>query len=107
MSEFAAQLAQRRQLLLQDCAKQREELGVYAQTMRRSLASLDNGISVLQRLRRQPLLVAGIAFGLIVLKPQRFFKKAQTALAFWQGAQRVLPVVLPLLQGVWRKWRGK
>ncbi len=107
MSDFAAQLAQRRQLLLQDCAKQREELGQYGQQMRRNLASIDHGLSLFARLRQQPLLIAGIAFGLIVLKPQRMLKKAQTALAIWQGVQRVLPVVLPMVQGMWRRWRAK
>ena len=107
MSPASARLAQRRQQLLLESDQHRQELSVFASNFRRNLASIDRGMSVLERLRRQPLLIAGLAFGIIVIKPQRILKKAQTALAIWHNVQRFLPIVQPLVQGLWQKWRTK
>lgn len=107
MSPTTARRAQRRQELLLESDQHRQELSVFASSLRRNLATIDHGMSVFERLRRQPILIAGLAFGIIALKPQRFVKKAQTALVIWQNVQRFMPIVRPLVQGLWHKWRAR
>lgn len=105
MSRTTEQLAQRRQQLLLESAAIREDFSAQGQMLRRSLATIDTGISVFNRIKRQPALMAGIVFGVVLLKPQRLLKNAQTAFMMWNNVQRLLPIVQPLLTAAWQRWR--
>ena len=103
MSRSADQLAQRRLELIEQSGQQRAELGLQGQLIRHHLASIDLGLSLFGRIRQHPWLMAGIAAGVVLLKPQRMIAKVQTGMAMWQGVRRVMPIMLPIFQALMAK----
>lgn len=98
MSRSAEQLAHRRQQLLAESARHRSELQAHGRHFKQHLASIDAGMSVLTRIRQQPLLMAGLAAAVVIFKPQRLLQKVQTGMLVWNGLRGFMPVLLPLIQ---------
>lgn len=103
----AEQLAQRRQQLVSESTRLRTELSQQGQVLRQQLAHVDLGMSLLMRIRQQPWILAGLAAGMIIFKPQRLWVRTQAVLGLYNTAQRLLPILLPLLQGWWNKRQNK
>ncbi|MGH8671597.1 MAG: YqjK-like family protein [Burkholderiales bacterium] len=85
MNARQRELAARREWLVKHIARQRVE---FAQSMRRwkkPLHALDLGVSGLDYLRGQPVLLAGIAMGLLIVRPGRTFKWLRRGWAAWRA----------------------
>ena len=68
MTSRVEQLAARRRLLVARSAVERATLRHDAAEIAQSLSTVDRVVSIVQRLRRSPLLVAGVVVGLIVFR---------------------------------------
>lgn len=107
MPTSADKLAQRRLELIAQSTRQRAELSQQGQVLLHHLASIDLGLSLIGRIRQQPWLMAGIAAGLVLLKPQRMIAKVQTGMAMWHSVRKVMPIVLPIFQALLAKMRNR
>lgn len=96
MSTHLKLLAQRRQQLVTRCALQRETLAIRKVRLHHSLATLDAGLRILDRIRSNPGLILALAGGLLLLKPRRLAAALQTALVLSRGWRLVAPLLANL-----------
>lgn len=90
-------LAQRRQQLQARLALQREALAIQSIRLGRSFETIDAGMRIVDRLRNSPGLVVALAGGLLLLKPRRLLRMAQTGMAISRGWRLAAPLLARLL----------
>lgn len=89
MSGRAAELAQRRLVLQERCARQRGELGVTSRTLERQLGLVDHGLTLIRGVASAPVLVAaGVAF-VFLIRPRRLFRWAGNILILAAAYKRL------------------
>lgn len=77
-------LAERRRRLVARSATQRSALARDLEALRAPLALADQGLAVLQYIRRHPALIAGAALLLAVLRPRLTGRWLRRGLMLWQ-----------------------
>ena len=77
-------LAERRRRLVARSATQRSALARDLEALRAPLALADQGLAVLQYVRRHPALIAGAALLLAVLRPRLTGRWLRRGLMLWQ-----------------------
>lgn len=90
-------LAVRRQQLVTRCALQREAMVIEKIRLRHSLATLDTGVRILERLRSNPGLVLALLGGIVVLAPRRLFSMLKTGLVVSRGWRLIAPLLTNFL----------
>jgi hypothetical protein len=83
------ELAAKRQLLLARSAVQRETLRLDAAAIGESLGVVDRAVSIVQRLRRSPMVIAVAVVGLVVFRRSPVASWAMRGLAVASAARRV------------------
>lgn len=89
MTSRVEELAARRRLLLARSALERETLRLDVATIGESLAVVDRAVSVVQRLRRSPLLVAVAVVGLLVFRRHPVASWVMRGVAVAGAARRI------------------
>lgn len=89
MTSRVEQLAARRQLLVARSSVERATLGHDAAQIGQTLSAVDRAVSIVQRLRRSPLLVAGVVVGLIVFRRHPVTAWVMRGIAVAGAARRV------------------
>lgn len=97
MLKKAVMLAQRREELLACSTIQRESLALQVQYLMHPLSHVDTGISLIKRIKKSPTLLAGLAIGLIAIKPRRVFAMLRNGAMAWQTWRTIAPAVQGLL----------
>ena len=97
MNDKSQTLAQRREMLVQRCRLQRQQLAAQRLAMRQSFGIGQAVSKAAQFGRDNPLLIAGVALGFFVLRPRRFLSLAMSATTLWKTWQRFSPLVSPLV----------
>jgi hypothetical protein len=81
----AAELAQRRAMLLARCAVLRERLGGEMATFGRPLSWADQALAAVRWLRAHPLVPAGAAAALALWKPRRAWRWLVRGFGLWRA----------------------
>ena len=89
MTSRVEQLAARRKLLLARSALQRETLRLDVATIGESLGMVDRAVSIVQRLRRSPVVIAVAVAGLVVFRRYPVASWVMRGLAVASAARRV------------------
>ena len=89
MTSRVEELAARRRLLLARSAVQRETLRLDAAAIGNSLGLLDRAVSMVQRLRRNPIVIAGAVVGLVVFRRYPVASWIMRGLAVGSAARRL------------------
>jgi YqjK-like protein len=84
MNERLIKLAERRAILVAKADSQRDLLEQTAASWRKPLALADQGLSAIHYLRQNPLLLAGTAVVVAVLRPRRILKWTQRGWIAWR-----------------------
>jgi hypothetical protein len=90
-------LTQRREELIGRSDAQREALALQAHYLVYSLAGLETAIAVLRSIKKKPAILAGLAVGLILIKPRRLFNFVRTGAVAWKAWGTVAPLLQTLL----------
>lgn len=90
-------LAQRREQLITRCALQREALGIQKIRLTQSLNTVDRVVDVLDRLRRNPVVILGLAGSVFLLKPRRLLSLMRSGLIVARGWKLAAPLLATLL----------
>jgi len=98
MIRYSEELACQRDLLIARCARQRNALSVQGQVLVEKLTTFDIGLSVFERLKKNPALVAGLVVSLVVIKPRRILLVLQTGLIAWQTLIALTPTVKNIME---------
>ncbi|HEY7928941.1 MAG TPA: hypothetical protein VID71_02950 [Steroidobacteraceae bacterium] len=88
MSAPSTQTSERRAVLRQRCALQREELADAADAVQARLRSIDRGFGALRKIRLAPTLFALLP---MILAAVPAFRRVSRALAVVNGLRRLLP----------------
>ncbi|MGV8893944.1 MAG: YqjK family protein [Burkholderiaceae bacterium] len=96
-------LAQRRAELIARCAEQRDALSTQKQSLIQITSTLDYGLTLVRRIKSNPLALAGIMAAVLIIKPRRLLALARTSLVTWQA----LRTVTPLLQDMRARYQKK
>ena len=89
MTSRVEELAARRKLLLARSAVQRETLRLDAGAIGDSLGVVDRAVSVVQRLRRSPLVMTAAVVGLVVFRRHPFTSWVMRGVAVASAARRM------------------
>lgn len=84
MSEKSALLIERRENLIQLAAAQRTALAQNIEPWRMPLARVDQGLTALRAIKRNPAWIIGGVVFLTVLRPYRFVKWLRGGWVAWQ-----------------------
>lgn len=84
MHEHLAALAERRERLVARAAEEREALATGLARADQATGWLHAGLSIVDRARRHPLLVAGAAAALVALRPRITMKWLLRAWTLWR-----------------------
>lgn len=98
MSKSSEVLARRRELLIARCAAQRNALTVQGQALMEKLSVFDIGLSLFEKIKRNPAWIAGLVVGLVVIKPRRLLPLLQTGLLAWQGLRTLAPTLKNIME---------
>jgi hypothetical protein len=93
MNIHARILAKRRQQLLARSLALRADLELQREQVAASLSAAETGLRVLDRLRRHPEWIAGVALGLALIKPRRLslmMRLGSAGLRTWRQAMPIL-----------------
>lgn len=90
-------LAQRREELITISGLQREALAFQLQSLMHPLSHVDTGISFMNRMRQKPLLMAGLAVGVLAITPRRLKNLFRNGMAAWQTWRTLAPAVQSML----------
>jgi hypothetical protein len=83
-------LAQRRERLILEAARQREQIAQIADSWRPPLAMADKGLAAVSFIKKHPIWMAGgSALVLKVLRPRRIGKWFQRGLLAWQLVRKL------------------
>lgn len=93
MISYAEDLACQRDLLIARCAAQRNALTAQGQVLVEKLSAFDIGLTLFERLKRNPVWAAGLVVGLVVIKPRRLLLMMQTGLLAWQAFLAISPTL--------------
>ncbi|MDP3841880.1 MAG: YqjK family protein [Oxalobacteraceae bacterium] len=88
-----ALLARRRAELIARSTAQRDALSAQCQSLGHMMSTLDQGFTLLQRIRNNPLMMAGLLVGLAIIKPRRLLPLLRTGLVAWQALRTVTPLL--------------
>ncbi|WP_019139504.1 YqjK family protein [Noviherbaspirillum massiliense] len=94
MNAHARMLAQRRQQLVALSRAQRADLADQIQSLNHSAIAMGIGLRILDRVRRHPEWLLGLAFALAAIKPRRL----SSALRLGAEGLRTWRNVMPMLQ---------
>jgi hypothetical protein len=86
-SQRLLELALKKQMLLLECASQRQQLAQYAEGMQPLFAGADRGIAAMSWVRQHPALVAVAGAAAVVLRPRFLWRMGLRGLYFWRMAQ--------------------
>ncbi len=89
----AENLARRRQELITIIAVQRSSLKLQQQMWRTQLHGFELGWNILNRVRKNPLISAGLLLTVILIKPRRILNAARQSRAIWQQIRILLPLM--------------
>lgn len=89
MTSRVEELAARRKLLLARSALQRETLRLDVATIGESLGVVDRVVSIVQRLRRSPVVIAAAVVGLVVFRRYPVASWVMRGLAVASAARRM------------------
>ncbi len=89
MTSRVEELAARRKLLLARSALQRETVRLDVATIGESLGMVDRAVSIVQRLRRSPVVIAVAVVGLVVFRRYPVASWVMRGLAVASAARRV------------------
>jgi hypothetical protein len=89
----AENLARRRQELITIIAVQRSSLQLQKQMWRTQLHNFALGWNMINRLRKNPLIIGGLLLTVIVIKPRRILSAVQQSRAIWQRIRILLPLI--------------
>lgn len=98
MIKYSEELACQRDLLIARCAGQRNALTVQGQALVEKMTAFDIGMSVFERLKKNPALVAGLVIGLVVIRPRRIVLMLQTGLIAWQTLHALAPALKNIVE---------
>ncbi|NEX61439.1 YqjK family protein [Noviherbaspirillum galbum] len=97
MNERALYLARKRQMLLVECAMQREDLLQQAVPLAYTLQAAETGVRIVDRVRRHPGWIAAAVAGLAIIRPKRLsaaLRLGTTGLRAWrQWSPAVMRIV--------------
>lgn len=93
MINHAAELAYRREILIACCAAQRAMLSLQGQALKERLVVFDIGLTVFERIKKNPAWITGVVFALVVVKPRRLWSVVQTGLLIWQALRPLAPAL--------------
>lgn len=96
MSEKTKTLARRREALIERCRLQREQLAARQMEIRQSLSSFGGIAVIAARTRKNPLPLAGLLLGLIIMRPKRLLSLAVSVATAWKAWRALAPVVAPI-----------
>ncbi|WP_338845447.1 YqjK family protein [Massilia sp. W12] len=100
MADDYQQRQQRRAALLEQSTQRRAELLQEWGAWRGNLQRIDASFSLLKSLSRQPMVMLGLSALIVWLKPQRALHQVKAGLSLFESANKVLPLLLPLLQSL-------
>ena len=83
------ELAERRAILRERCARQRGELGIASYTLQRQLGVVDRGIYILQRVASAPLLIGAAIAIVFLVGPGRLLRWTSQAALFASAIKRL------------------
>lgn len=86
-------LAERRQFLIESCSAQRHALTAQGHAVLEKLSAFDIGLTVLERLKKNPAWITVLVVGLVTIKPRRLLTVLQTGLLVWQGFHTLAPTL--------------
>lgn len=89
MTSRVEQLAARRRLLLARSAVERETLRLDASSIGNTLSTIDRAVSIVQRLRRSPLVITAAVIGLLVFRRYPVTAWVMRGIAVASAARRV------------------
>jgi len=92
MSNKLRNLAERREHLITEAAKQRLMLSQNIETLRAPLVLADRGLAAVCYIKSHPMWVAGVGAGvglLTIVRPSRIGKWFQSGLLMWQVLRRL------------------
>lgn len=92
------ELACLRERLIACCAIQRNTLTGEAQSLLGKLSVFDLGLTLFERLKKNPAWTAGLVVGLIVIKPRRLVAVLQTGLLAWQSLRVLTPAMKNIME---------
>ena len=95
MSARTRELVERRKLLQLRCAMQRQHFASEVEGIERSLQTVDRVAGVARRVLGEPLVIAGIVTGAVVIGPSRRLRTISRGL-----------LLAAALQRLWRLWRA-
>lgn len=93
MMSHSEELARRRELLIARCGAQRNALAMQGHVLVGKLSAFDIGLTLLQRLKKNPGWIAGLVVGLVVIKPRRLLPLLQSGLLAWQAFYTLAPTL--------------
>lgn len=94
MSARTRELDERRKQLQLRCAMQRQHFANEVQGIERSLQTVDRVAGVARRVLGEPLVIAGLVTGAVVIGPSRLLRTISRGL-----------LLAAALQRLWRLWR--
>jgi hypothetical protein len=103
----AQALARRREELVAISGMQRRSLQAQGQSLKSSLAVADAGILLLSRIRTNPLLMAGLALTVVLIKPRRLAEWLRTGSTLWRTVRVIVPFIAPMVQRFMAHRAGK
>lgn len=92
-SSSLQRLARRRAELIALSTAQRDALSLQSQSMAQTIASLDHGLTLLHRIRSNPIALAGLLLGVAIIKPRRLLSLTRTGLLAWQTLRTFAPLL--------------
>lgn len=87
MNQRLLQLALKKQMLLLDCASQRQQMAQHAEGLKPLFTGADRGMEVAQWIRQHPALTTAASVAALVLRPRFFWRMGLRGLYFWRLAQ--------------------
>lgn len=82
-------LAQRREELVARSNAQREAFAMQNQAVTGTLSGIDLGMSVFNRIKKSPVMIAALVAALVVIKPLRVIPLLRAGVAVWQTVRSV------------------
>jgi uncharacterized membrane protein YhfC len=98
MMRYTEELAGRREILIQSCAAQRQALTMQGHAVMAKLSAFDMGLTVAERLKKNPAWIAVLVVGLVAIKPRRLLTVLQTGLLAWQAARTLAPTLKNIIE---------
>lgn len=92
-SSALERLASRRAELIARSTAQRDALSLQSQSLTQMMSTLDHGWALLQRIRNNPIAIAGLLLGVAIIKPRRLLPLLRTGLLAWQALRTVAPLL--------------